>query len=83
MTEKIIKRIGLITALSILAMPVTAQENFLTTIPGSSAGMVSGPDVGERVPDFAAYDQNNNLVSLDDVMGPNGALILFHRSADW
>ena len=82
MTKKIIKRIGLIPALalSILAMPATAQENFLTA---GSAGMVSGPDVGERVPDFADYDQNNNLVSLDDVMGPNGALILFQRSADW
>jgi len=82
MTKKIIKRIGLIPALalSILAMPAIAQETFLTV---GSAGMVSGPDVGERVPDFAAYDQNNNLVSLDDVMGPNGALILFQRSADW
>ena len=85
MTKNIIKRIGLITAvaLSVFALPATAQENFLTTIPSGSEDMVSGPEIGERIPDFAAYDQNSNLVSLDDVMGPNGAMILFHRSADW
>ena len=85
MTKNIIKRIGLITAvaLSVFALPATAQENFLTTIPPGSEDMVSGPEIGERIPDFAAYDQNSNLVSLDDVMGPNGAMILFHRSADW
>jgi peroxiredoxin len=45
--------------------------------------MVSGPEIGERIPDFEAYDQNGNLVSLDDVMGPNGAMVVFVRSADW
>jgi len=45
--------------------------------------MVSGPEIGERIPDFSAYDQNGNLVSLGDVMGPNGAMVVFHRSADW
>ena len=39
--------------------------------------------IGERIPDFSAYDQNGNLVSLGDVMGPNGAMVVFHRSADW
>lgn len=68
--------------LSLAATPALAQ-NFLTDIPAGSRGMVSGPVVGERIPDFSAYDQNGNLVSLGDVMGPNGAMVVFHRSADW
>jgi peroxiredoxin len=45
--------------------------------------MVSGPEIGERIPDFEAFDQNGNLVSLNSVMGPNGAMVVFVRSADW
>ncbi|MGI9257883.1 MAG: hypothetical protein ACR2QQ_03520 [Gammaproteobacteria bacterium] len=70
-----------VTAL-LLALPASAQ-NFLTDVPELSVGMVSGPEIGETIPDFEAYDQNGNLVGLDDVMGPNGAVVVFHRSADW
>jgi peroxiredoxin len=45
--------------------------------------MVSGPEIGERIPDFEALDQNGDLVSLSDVMGPEGAMVVFVRSADW
>ncbi len=42
-----------------------------------------GPQVGERVPDFSLPDQNGQLHTLNSIMGPNGALLLFHRSASW
>jgi cytochrome oxidase Cu insertion factor (SCO1/SenC/PrrC family) len=42
-----------------------------------------GPQVGERVPDFELRDQQGQLQTLESVRGPNGSLILFHRSADW
>jgi cytochrome oxidase Cu insertion factor (SCO1/SenC/PrrC family) len=42
-----------------------------------------GPQVGERVPDFSLPDQNGQLRTLNSIMGPNGALLLFHRSASW
>ncbi len=42
-----------------------------------------GPQVGERVPDFTLPDQNGQLHTLNSIMGPNGALLLFHRSANW
>lgn len=42
-----------------------------------------GPQVGEAVPQFQLPDQNGNLQSLDSILGPNGAMLLFHRSADW
>ena len=42
-----------------------------------------GPQVGELVPDFEMVDQFGNTHDLESVMGPNGAMLLFHRSADW
>ena len=42
-----------------------------------------GPQVGEKVPDFSLQDQNGDVRTLDSIMGPRGALILFHRSANW
>jgi cytochrome oxidase Cu insertion factor (SCO1/SenC/PrrC family) len=42
-----------------------------------------GPQVGQQVPDFDLPDQNGLRHTLETVRGPNGSLILFHRSADW
>lgn len=42
-----------------------------------------GPQIGEQVPDFRLPDQNGRYHTLQDIMGPNGAMLLFHRSADW
>ncbi len=42
-----------------------------------------GPQVGERVPDFSLPDQNGQIHDLDSIMGPNGVMLVFFRSADW
>ena len=42
-----------------------------------------GPQVGERVPDFSLKDQNGNTQTLQSIMGPRGAMLVFVRSADW
>jgi hypothetical protein len=42
-----------------------------------------GPQVGERVPDFSLRDQNGNSETLQSIMGPKGAMLVFIRSADW
>ena len=42
-----------------------------------------GPQVGEMVPGFRLRDQNGEIQTLESVLGPNGAILLFHRSADW
>ena len=42
-----------------------------------------GPQVGERVPDFSLPDQHGRIRTLQSIMGEKGAMILFHRSADW
>jgi hypothetical protein len=43
----------------------------------------TGPEPGERIPDFALPDASGVLRSLTDLTGPNGLLLVFHRSADW
>ena len=42
-----------------------------------------GPQVGERVPDFSLKDQNGKTWTLQSIMGPKGAMLVFYRSADW
>jgi hypothetical protein len=42
-----------------------------------------GPQVGERVPDFMLKDQNGKTWTLQSIMGPKGAMLVFYRSADW
>jgi len=42
-----------------------------------------GPQVGERVPDFQLADQAGAVRTLDSIMGPRGAMLVFIRSADW
>jgi hypothetical protein len=42
-----------------------------------------GPQVGELIPEFQLPDQNGRVWTRDSIMGSNGALVLFHRSADW
>lgn len=43
----------------------------------------TGPEPGQRIPDFVLPDQNGVLKSLADLAGSNGLLLVFHRSADW
>ena len=42
-----------------------------------------GPQVGEVVPDFSAPDQFGRTQTFKSIMGPNGAMLVFNRSADW
>jgi hypothetical protein len=43
----------------------------------------TGPEPGERIPDFELPDQFGEMRSLGNLAGPNGLLLVFHRSADW
>ena len=42
-----------------------------------------GPQVGESVPDFTLADPENQTWTLASIMGQNGAMLVFVRSADW
>ena len=42
-----------------------------------------GPQVGVAVPAFNLPDQTGQPRTLQSVMGPNGVVLVFFRSADW
>lgn len=46
-------------------------------------GYTTGPEPGARIPEFALPDQSGALLTLHDLAGPNGLLLVFHRSAHW
>jgi len=45
--------------------------------------MSIGLAVGQKAPAFSARDQFGRAQTLDSLKGPNGAVLLFFRSADW
>lgn len=61
----------------LLAVPMPAQERQAIDV------SALGPQVGERVPDFSLPDQHGRIRTLQSILGDKGAMILFHRSADW
>ena len=58
-------------------------KDWLDFVEAQNDGYQTGPAVGEKVPDFALTDQHGQHRSLDELMGPNGLLLVFSRSADW
>jgi hypothetical protein len=42
-----------------------------------------GPQVGTRVPEFTLLDQKGQSRTLASLMGPQGLMLVFYRSADW
>jgi hypothetical protein len=49
----------------------------------SAQTIKTGPDVGEKVPAFSAWDQERRPATLQSIVGPRGAMLVFFRSADW
>jgi len=49
-------------------------EDWQAFVEAQNDGMRSGPEIGEK---------DGKSRSLADLMGPNGALLVFTRSADW
>jgi hypothetical protein len=43
----------------------------------------TGPEIGHPAPAFSAQDQDGRTQTLKSIMGPNGAMLVFFRSADW
>ena len=56
---------------------------FMTTAAAALAASQTGPPLGTQVPDFQAVDQTGASRSLASILGPQGALLVFYRSADW
>ena len=48
-----------------------------------TADFPTGPDVGERLPDFTLPDQRGTPVNFTEARAGRRALVVFHRSARW
>ena len=69
--------IGVVAIASLAISPAEGQEAPLPDVDQF------GPQVGETVPDFSLVDQNGQTRDLRSIMGPNGAMLVFSRSASW
>ena len=65
--------------LTLWALPIAA----VSTAALWSQSIKTGPEVGQPVPAFSAMDQDGRTQTLQSIMGPKGAMLVFFRSADW
>ena len=78
-----------VIALSVLPGIARAQtgvapaQSPVAPVPAPVAVNALGPQPGARVPVFSATDQNGRTQSLESLLGPKGAMLVFSRSADW
>ena len=80
--------ISLISAIATIGITACAQSGEATTEPPARATIEAtaaiGPAVGENIPEeFAARDSRGRPVGFADIAGARGAVLVFHRSADW
>jgi len=71
---------ALLLALVLSPRPAAQAEARQATGPDPAS---LGPKVGDALPDFTLPDQHGTPRSLKSLLGPNGAVIVFFRSADW
>jgi hypothetical protein len=60
-----------------------SDELYAQHVNATNDHYTTGPGPGERIPDFVLPDQQGISRSLADLTGPNGLLLVFHRSANW
>ncbi|HEX5228733.1 MAG TPA: hypothetical protein VFW44_13530 [Bryobacteraceae bacterium] len=63
-----------------LPVPAEVRERH---VQATNDGYATGPEPGERVPNFALPDQHGSIRGIEDLAGPGGLFLVFHRSADW
>jgi cytochrome oxidase Cu insertion factor (SCO1/SenC/PrrC family) len=61
---------------------ITTDE-WLDFVEAQNDGYRTGPEIGQKIPDFTLTDQHGQNRSLEELMGPKGLLLVFSRSADW
>ena len=60
-----------------------SPEEWRDFVNAQNEGLTTGPEVGQRVPEFELPDQNGHKRTRADLSGRNGLLLAFVRSADW
>ena len=67
-------------------LPVFAFAAPLLAVTAAEAGAPAfdpGPAIGAPLPALGLADQTGRPRAFDDLAGPEGLLLLVHRSADW
>ncbi len=59
------------------------DELYARFLHATNDGYTTGPEPGERIPEFSLPDQNGQMRNRANLAGPNGLFLVFHRSADW
>ena len=75
--------IAIALSIGLMGSSAAQEENVVFDDAPTLDNWSTGPEVGETIPAIVGMDQHGNEVTFDDVKGPNGAYIVFHRSADW
>lgn len=60
-----------------------SEELYTAHVSAANDPYATRSEPGQRIPDFTLADQRGALRSLSNLSGPNGLLLVFHRSADW
>ncbi len=63
-----------------LPVPAKVRERHVWA---TNDGYTTGPEEGEKIPEFALPDQTGATRTLNNLTGKNGLFLVFHRSADW
>jgi hypothetical protein len=58
-------------------------ELYQQHVAATNDGYATGPEPGQKIPEFSLPDQQGKLRSLSDLSGLSGLLLVFHRSAEW
>ena len=66
-----------------LALALSTQATAQTISRSSEELATRGPQVGQAVPEFKLVDQAGATRDLESILGANGALLVFYRSAEW
>ncbi len=72
-----------ITRRCVAADPTITPEEWHAFATAQQDGVRSGPAIGEQVPDFTLPDQHGKRWSRAALMGRDGLLLVFARSAFW
>jgi hypothetical protein len=77
-TVHVMRIAGTLAIMGMLAVRLAGQQP-----PARVDVTALGPQVGQQVPDFRLIDHRGKTWTRDSIMGPNGAMLVFARSADW
>jgi hypothetical protein len=67
--------------LCLVALPFIAQSQQSEFDP--NANLKTGPEVGQKIPEFSAVDQTGRVRDFDSLKGRKGLVLFFNRSVDW